>query len=109
VNATRDYVFYSERSNDQYEIFWVKFPEELFHWVDQLQEAPEFKEHVKKTCTWDTENITTLHRLDHQIMRAVDFWVNMTLEGYIIEFTAKNHQYFSWEEEFSRKVHVGDC
>jgi hypothetical protein len=98
VKDTREVVFYSERSSDQYEIFWVKFLEELFHWIDRLQEAPEFQERVKKTCAWDTENITTLHRLDHPVMRAIDFWVNTTLEGYIIEFAAENHQYFSWEE-----------
>jgi hypothetical protein len=32
----RDYVFYLERSSNQYEIFWVKFLEELFHWIDRL-------------------------------------------------------------------------
>jgi hypothetical protein len=37
---TRYFVFYSEILSDQYEIFWVKFPEELFHWIDQLEEAP---------------------------------------------------------------------
>jgi hypothetical protein len=36
-------------------------------------------------------------------MRAVDFWVNTTLEGYIIEFAAENHQYFSWAEEIFKK------
>jgi hypothetical protein len=44
VEDTREAVFYSERSSDQYEIFWVKFPEELFHWIKRLQEAPEFQE-----------------------------------------------------------------
>jgi hypothetical protein len=36
MNATRDFVFYSERSSDQCEIFSVKFSKELFHWVDWL-------------------------------------------------------------------------
>jgi uncharacterized protein YhbP (UPF0306 family) len=40
---TRDFVFYSERSSDQYEIFLVKFPKELLHWIDRLQEAPELQ------------------------------------------------------------------
>jgi len=39
-------------------------------------------------------------------MRAVDFWVNMTLEGYIIEFIAENYQFFSWVEEIFKK---GSC
>jgi hypothetical protein len=45
VEDTREaVVFYSEISSDQYEIFWVKFLEELFHWIKRLQEAPEFQE-----------------------------------------------------------------
>jgi hypothetical protein len=36
-------------------------------------------------------------------MRAIDFWVNTTLEGYIIEFAAQNHQYFSRAEEDFKK------
>jgi hypothetical protein len=31
VEDTREAIFYSKRSSDQYEIFWVKFPKELFH------------------------------------------------------------------------------
>jgi hypothetical protein len=46
-DTAKDFVFYSERSSDQYEIFWVEFLEKLFQWVDHLQEAPEFKEWVK--------------------------------------------------------------
>jgi hypothetical protein len=33
----------------------------------------------------------------------VDFWVDMTLERYIIEFAVENHQYFSWEEVIFNK------
>jgi hypothetical protein len=40
VKDTREEVFYSEISSDQYEILWFKFLEELFHWIDRLQEAP---------------------------------------------------------------------
>jgi hypothetical protein len=31
----------------------------------------------------------------------------MTLEGYIIEFAAENHQYFSWVEEIFKKGACG--
>jgi hypothetical protein len=43
VKDTRDVVFYSEILSDQYEIFWVKFPEEIFHWLDRLLEAPKLQ------------------------------------------------------------------
>jgi hypothetical protein len=33
----------------------------------------------------------------------VDFWVQIVLEGYIIEFVAKNHQAFSKVEEIFRE------
>jgi hypothetical protein len=51
----------------------------MFHWVDQLKEAPNFKERVKKICTWDIEKLVELHKIDHHITRAVDLWVDMTL------------------------------
>jgi hypothetical protein len=54
VKDTREEIFYSKILSDQYEIFWVKFLEELFHWIDRLQEASKFQEKVKRTCTWDT-------------------------------------------------------
>jgi hypothetical protein len=43
VNDTSEFVFYSKRSSDQYDIFWVKFPEELFHSIYRLQEALKFQ------------------------------------------------------------------
>jgi hypothetical protein len=43
VKDTREAVFYLERSSDWYGIFWVKFLEEIFHWIDRLQEALEFQ------------------------------------------------------------------
>jgi hypothetical protein len=54
-------VFYSEPASDQYEIFWIKFPEELFQWLDQLQEAPEYKYRVKKRYNWIVEGLVALH------------------------------------------------
>jgi hypothetical protein len=95
VKDTRAVVFYLERSSEQYEIFWVKLPEELFHWINRLQEAPEFQERAKRIYTWDTEKIEALHQLDCPVTRTIDFWVKTTLEGYIIEFAVENHQSFS--------------
>jgi hypothetical protein len=44
MKDTREVVFYSEISSNQYEILWVKFLKELFHWIDRLQESTEFQE-----------------------------------------------------------------
>jgi hypothetical protein len=40
--VVKDIVFYSEPASHQYEIFWVKFYEELFQWLDRPLEAPEY-------------------------------------------------------------------
>jgi hypothetical protein len=88
-------------------LFRVKFPEEYFHSIDRLQEALEFQERVKKTYAWDTENIAALHRLDSLVTRAIDFWVNTTLEGYIIEFAVENHQSFSLAKVHFKKYARG--
>ena len=103
MENTHEAIFYSERLSDQYEIFWVKFPEECFHSIKRIQEAPEFQGQTKNISAWDTEKLATLQRLDCPVTRAMDFWVSTTLEGYIIEFVAENHQSFSREEEIFNK------
>lgn len=37
-----------------------------------------------------------LHWLDTKLTRAIDFWVNAMLEGYIIEFAIEKNQSFSY-------------
>jgi hypothetical protein len=96
--AMKDAIFYSEPASDQYEILWIWFPEEVYQWIDQLQEVIEFKDRVKKIFNWVIERITALQNLDHHIFWAVEFWVQTTLERYIVEFSMENHQSFSKEE-----------
>jgi len=59
------------------------------------------------TYTWDTEKIAALHWLDCEVTGTIDFWVATTLEGYIIEFAAENHQYFSCTKEDFKKYARG--
>jgi len=44
MKYTWEVVLYSEILSDQYELFWVMFLEEFFHWIDRLQEDLEFQE-----------------------------------------------------------------
>ena len=43
-----------------------------------------------------------LHRLNIDLTRDVDFWVESTLDGYIVEFAMKCYQYFSRAEDTFR-------
>ena len=38
---------------------------------------------------WVHGDLVALHRLDTELTRAVDFWVETTLDGYIMEFAAE--------------------
>ena len=44
---------------------------------------------------WVHRDLVALHRLDNELTRAVDFWVETTLNGYIVEFAAEFYQSFS--------------
>jgi len=70
----------------------------LFHWLDRLQEAPNYKYWVKKIYNSIFESLETLSNLDQHISRDIDLWVQNTPEGYIIEFAIENHQAFFKEE-----------
>ena len=48
------------------------------------------------------EDLVAPHRLDTELTRAVDFWVESTLDGYIVEFATECHQYFSRAEAIFR-------
>lgn len=43
-------------------------------------------------------DLAKLHRLDTNLTRDVQFWVNAAIEGYIIEFVAEDHKSFSKRE-----------
>ena len=43
-----------------------------------------------------------LHLLNTDLTRAVDFWVESTLDRYIVEFSAECYQYFSRVEDTFR-------
>jgi hypothetical protein len=61
----------------------------------------------RKNFSTDTENLLELHRLDCPVTWAIDLWVSTTLEGYIIEFAAKNHHSFSCTEDIFKKDERG--
>ena len=96
--VVREDIFYAEPNDYQYDIFWVEFPIKLAKWLMHLQEALEYKDISKRTLIWTKVALVSLLRVDHQISRAVYFWVQNTFEGYIIKFAAENHQSYSLAE-----------
>ena len=85
----KDRVLFSESASDLYEILWGKFPEELYDWLQRLQ-VKSLQGGSRRVCRkWMHVNLVALHRLDTILTRAIDLWVQSTLEEYIVEFLAE--------------------
>ena len=98
----KDQVLFFESASDLYKIFWGKFLEELYNWLRRLQ-VKTLQGGQRKVCRkWTHVNLVALHQLDTDLTRAVDFWVQSTLEGYIMEFAAQCQQSFSKVEDIFR-------
>ena len=71
-----------------HDIFFVEFPIVLHEWLCKLAtqqrnfQAGELKE-------WSPFLIERLKRINNPISRAMDFWVDSILEGYITEFVVE--------------------
>ena len=96
--AVRELVLFSDSASDTYEIFWGRFPTDLYNWLRRLR-AKVAQEGLRKiNRRWAHEDLVALHRVDTELTRAVDFWVKTTLEGYVVEFAAECYQSFSKAE-----------
>jgi len=92
---------------DQYEILWCKFPKEIYNWLNILRHKVWIRCHGRIIKNWNTDNLATLHRLYIKITKVVDYWVQPTLEGYIIEFVMENHYSFVYLR--LKHSHVKQC
>ena len=88
----KNIVLFSDSASDTYKIFWGKFPEELYNWLRRLQTKIVKEKSRKINHKWAHEDLVALHRLNTDLTRVVDFWVEYTLDGYIVEFAAECYQ-----------------
>ena len=82
-NWLQRYVF-----SDIHEIFFTTFPIELHAWLSRLVENETFS-HGDRPTKWTPELIQRLKKTNNPISRAVDFWLNSLLEGFITEFVVE--------------------
>ena len=87
--SVNNQILFFESTSDIYKIIWVKFLEELYNQFQRLQ-TKIVPRGLRKVCRkWVHIDLVALHRLDTDLTRAVDFWVESTLDGYIVEFVVK--------------------
>jgi hypothetical protein len=92
--------------SDIHEVFFANFPTELLAWLSILEE------NKTSTCSerlaeWTLEVIQRLKKTDNSISRAVDFWLNNLLEGFITEFAIDTLKAYSEAERLFFKGYHG--
>ena len=75
------YIYY-----DIHEVFFAEFPTILHEWLSILvTKQTNFQR--RETVEWSEQLVHEVTNVSNPISRAVDFWVDSILQGYIIEFT----------------------
>ena len=71
-----------------HEIFFAEFPIVLHEWLSRLV-TRQTKFQRREAIKWSAQLIHKLTSVSDPISRAIDFWVNIILQGYITEFTVE--------------------
>lgn len=90
----KDLVLFSNSVSDTYEILWGKFHSYLYNWLQRFQTRIPRDISWMINHKWVHGDLVALHRLDTELTRMVDFWVETTLDGYIVEFAIECYQSF---------------
>ena len=85
-----------------HEIFFIEFPIIMYEWLARL-EFQKKKIQGGEPRGWTPQLIRRLESVNNPISRAVDFWVESILEGYITEMAVDSiNSYSEVEREFFR-------
>ena len=82
---------------DIHEIFFAEFPIVLHEWLSRLvTRRTNFQR--REVVEWSAQLIRELTSVSNPISRAIDFWVNSILQGYITEFAVETITLYSEAE-----------
>jgi hypothetical protein len=83
---------------DLHEIFFVDFLNILAEWIQRLVEQNGRFHTVVVLKNWTPELIRQVNTISNRVSRAVDFWLDSILGGYITEFSIDCTQSYSVAE-----------
>jgi hypothetical protein len=82
---------------DLHEIFFGEFPKILTEWLERLVEKTG-RFSVAAPKNWTPELVKQLNSVSNPTTRAVDFWLDSVLGGYVTEFVVDCIQSYSVAE-----------
>jgi hypothetical protein len=84
---------------DLHEIFFGKFPKILTEWLERLVEKTG-RFSVVASKNWTPELVRQLNSISNPTTRAIDFWLDSVLGGYVTEFAVDCIQSYSVAERY---------
>lgn len=81
-------------------------PTDLHVWLSRLAEN-KTSSHSDRPAEWNLEVIQRLKKTNNSISRAVDFWLNNLLEGFITEFVVDTLKAYNEAERVFFKGYRG--
>ena len=79
----------------------------LHEWLSKLA-TQQANLQGREPREWNPQLIERLKRVDNPVSRAMDFWVDSILEGYITKFVVDTITSYSDVERFFSKAHTVD-
>jgi hypothetical protein len=85
--------------SDLHEVFFCDFPHVLQEWIKILKD--NHPTNRIRQLEWNPEEIVQLQQVDNKFTRAVDFWLDNIVAGFITEFAVDTTKsYNAAEQEF---------
>jgi hypothetical protein len=85
--------------NDLHEVFFCDFPHVLQEWILRLKD--NHPTNWIRQLEWNPMEIVQLQQVDNKFMRAVDFWLDNIVAGFITKFAVDTMKsYSATEKEF---------
>ena len=88
--------------SDIHKVLFATFPTELHAWLSRLAEN-KTSTRSDKPAEWTLELIQRLKHINNSISRAIDFWLNNLLEGFVIELEVDTLKAYSKVERYFLK------
>jgi hypothetical protein len=82
---------------DLHEVFFCDFPHILQEWIKILKDNHPTNQ--IRQLEWNPEEIAQLQRVDNKFTRAVDFWLDNIVVGFITEFAVDTTKSYNAAEQ----------
>jgi hypothetical protein len=78
---------------DLHEVFFCDLPHILQEWIKRLKD--KHRKNLIRQLEWNPKDIVKLKKFDNKFIRAIDFWLDNIVAGFITEFAVDTTKSYS--------------